>query len=414
MPVSRRAVVCGGSAILISGCVPAMRSAVSAPGRDDPAMRAVPNAGYDAWVAGFRTRAEAQGITAATLNAGFRGAGFLPGVVERDRNQTESSRGLQDYLAIVASDAKIATGRDRLRRQQALLNEIEGQYGVPARLVAAIWGVESNYGQRRGAIPVISAVSTLAYDGRRGAFFERQLIAALRILQRGDVSAARMTGSWAGAMGHTQFIPTTFEAYAVDFRGDGRRDIWSDDPTDGLASAAAYLSRSGWQRGHPWGLEVRLPDGFDTGLAGRGGARAVSVWSGMGVRPAAGGALPDHGAGSILIPAGLTGPAFLVFRNFGVILRYNNSQNYGLGVGYLSDRLAGGPGLRAAFPPDRFGLSITDRQTLQRRLTDAGYDTGGDDGVIGPRTEAAIRAYQQATGLAVTGEPSQALLRRLR
>ncbi len=414
MHMTRRGVVLGGAAAVLSACLPDIRrTGMREPGADR-AMRPSPNAAYDAWVAAFRPRAEARGITRATLDAAFRGAGFLPGVVERDRNQTEFTRSLQDYLAIVASPEKVTEGRARLRARQALLAEIEGRYGVPAHVVAAIWGVESNYGQRRGDIPVISAVSTLAYDGRRGAFFESQLIAALRILQNGDVAPGAMTGSWAGAMGHTQFIPTTFEAYAVDFRGDGRRDIWAEDPTDGLASAAAYLSGSGWQRGRPWGLEVRLPDGFDTGLAGRGAARGVPAWSALGVRDAAGGGLPDHGAASILIPAGPGGPAFIVFRNFSVILRYNNSQNYALGVGYLSDRLAGGAGLRASFPPDRFGLTIADRQDLQRRLTALGFDTGGADGVIGPRSEAAIRAYQQSAGLPATGEPSRALLMRLR
>lgn len=414
MHMTRRGVVLGGAAGVLSGCLPDIRrTGMREPGAG-PTMRPSANAAYDAWVAAFRPRAEARGITRATLDAAFRGAGFLPGVVERDRNQTEFTRSLQDYLAIVASPEKVAEGRARLRARQALLAEIEGRYGVPSHVVAAIWGVESNYGQRRGDIPVISAVSTLAYDGRRGAFFESQLIAALRILQNGDVAPGAMTGSWAGAMGHTQFIPTTFEAYAVDFRGDGRRDIWADDPTDGLASAAAYLSGSGWQRGRPWGLEVRLPDGFDAGLAGRGNARGVPEWSALGLRDAAGGGLPDHGAASILIPAGPGGPAFMVFRNFNVILRYNNSQNYALGVGYLSDRLAGSAGLRASFPPDRFGLTIADRQDLQRRLTALGFDTGGADGVIGPRSEAAIRAYQQSAGLPATGEPSRALLMRLR
>ncbi|MDQ2089914.1 lytic murein transglycosylase [Marimonas arenosa] len=379
----------------------------------DPMLRPQPNAGYDAWVTAFRDRALAQGISPGTLSAAFRGAGYLPGVVERDRKQTEFTRTLQDYLAIMASDEQVATGRRAFAARRALLGEIEGRFGVPANVVAAIWGVESRYGERRGDIPVISACSTLAYDGRRGGFFEKQLMAALRILQRGDVSAARMTGSWAGAMGHTQFIPTTFEAYAVDFGGDGRRDIWGEDPTDALASAGAYLGRSGWRRGGLWGLEVTLPAGFNAGLAGRGVKKAVADWAALGVRPAGGGKLPDHGAGSVLMPAGPGAPAFLVFRNFSVILRYNNSENYAIAVGHLSDRLAGGGPLQGRFGPDRYGLTIEDRKRLQTRLTAAGYDTGGADGVLGKKTEAAIRAYQQANGLPVTGEPSPALLKRL-
>nr|WP_322868131.1 lytic murein transglycosylase [Aquicoccus sp. G2-2]MEA1114364.1 lytic murein transglycosylase [Aquicoccus sp. G2-2] len=379
----------------------------------DPALRPQKNAGYDAWVLAFRPRAEARGISQATFNRAFRSAGFLPGVIERDRNQTEFKRSFEDYMAIMAGDEKVATGRREFAARRKLLGEIEARYGVPAEIVAAIWGVESRFGARRGDIPVISATSTLAYEGRRGVFFEKQLIAALKIIQRGDVSAEQMTGSWAGAMGHTQFIPTTFEAYAVDFRGEGRRDIWGDDPTDALASAAAYLARSGWRKGQLWGLEVRVPSGFNAGLAGRGTKKSVADWAALGVVPISGGRLPDHGAGSILLPMGASGPAFLVFRNFSVILRYNNSENYALGVGHLADRLRGAGPLRGRFPPDEFGFSIDERKRLQARLTAAGYDTGGADGVFGKKTENAIRAYQKANGLAVTGEPSQALLRRL-
>ena len=415
MQVTRRWAAGMGAAFFLSGCMTGGLSEAARPAGPavDPGLRPHPNAGYDAWVAAFRSRAEARGISAATLSAAFRGAGYLPGVVERDRRQTEFSRGLQDYLAIMASDERVSTGRAALAARRSVLGEIEAKYGVPAEVVAAIWGVESRFGERRGDIPVISATSTLAYDGRRGEFFEKQLMAALRIIQRGDVSAGQMTGSWAGAMGHTQFIPTTFEAYAVDFRGDGRRDIWSDDPTDALASAGAYLGRSGWNRGQRWGLEVRLPAGFNTGLAGRGTRKPAGEWAALGVVPAAGGALPDHGAASVLIPEGAGGPVFLVYRNFSVILRYNNSENYAIAVGHLSDRLAGAGPLKGRFGPDEFGLTIDDRKRLQARLTAAGYDTGGADGVLGKKTEAAIRAYEQANGLAETGKPSQALLKRL-
>ncbi|MFZ5961619.1 lytic murein transglycosylase [Thalassococcus sp. BH17M4-6] len=413
MNVTRRWITFTATAALLAGCGAGPSLAPSRSSARDPELQPQPNAAYDAWVAGFRARAQARGISGATLDAGFRGAGFLPGVVRRDRNQTEFKRSLQDYLAIVASPDKVATGRSEFARNRALLSQIEARYGVPSHVVAAVWGMESNYGARRGDISVISATSTLAFDGRRGDFFEKQLVAALRILQNGDVSAPGLVGSWAGAMGHTQFIPTTYQAHAVDFRGDGRRDIWSEDPTDGLASAAAYLSASGWRRGAPWGLEVRLPGGFDTGVAGRGRRRSVGAWSSLGVQRAGGGALPDHGPAALLLPAGASGPAFLAFRNFDVILRYNNSENYGIGVGYLSDRIAGGAPLRSDFPPDRFGLTIDDRRKLQERLTARGFDTGGTDGVIGPKSEEAIRAYQSSIGLPPTGEPSRDLLLRL-
>jgi lytic murein transglycosylase len=380
----------------------------------EPEFRAVPNPGWDAWVASFKARAAGRGIAPATLDGAFRGAGFLPDVIERDRNQTEFTRSLEDYLSIAASDERVANGRAALGQQRGTLSAIEGRFGVEPEVVTAIWGMESNYGARRGNVPVVSALSTLAYDGRRGEFFESQLVAALRILQAGDVTPDRMRGSWAGAMGHTQFIPTSFLAYAVDFTGDGRRDIWSDDPTDALASAAAYLQRSGWTRGQPWGVEVRLPAGFDTGQTGRGTTRSPAAWAAQGVREMDGRPVPDHGAASILIPAGASGPAFMVFRNFTVITRYNNAESYVIGVGHLSDRLRGGPPIRGAFPPDAQGLSKADRQDLQRRLTEAGFDTQGTDGVIGSNTRSAISAYQASTGLPVTGEPSADLLARLR
>ena len=413
MQVSRRhLLVSGGALALLSAC--GGGTSVSAPSDGlDPDLLPQPNPGYDAWVAAFRGRAAARGISAGTLDAAFRGAGYLPGVVTRDRSQTEFTRTLEDYLAIAASEQKVSTGRAELRRNMALLREIEGRYGVPPEVVTAVWGMESNYGTRRGDIPVVSATSTLAYDGRRGEFFEAQLISALRILERGDTTPARLTGSWAGAMGHTQFIPTTYQDYAVDFRGDGRRDIWSDDPTDGLASTANYLSRSGWRRNEPWGLEVRLPAGFSAGLTGRGVRKATSEWAALGVTNANGGSLPG-GTGSILALSGVTGPAFLVFQNFNVILRYNNAEKYGVGVGHLSDRLAGGGPVRGTFPPDRYGFTIDERKELQALLNRAGYDVGTPDGVFGSKTEAGIRGYQARSGLAVTGEPSQALLQQLR
>ncbi len=413
MHPTRRSVTLGLAATLMTACV---GGGSPIPGRSvvDPAFVPVPNAGFDAWVQGFRQRAAARGIPAGTLDSAFRGAGFLPGVVERDRNQTEFTRTLQDYLAIAASDQRVSMGQAALRQYGGVLAQIEARYGVEGNVVAAVWGLESFYGTRRGDVPVISALSTLAYDGRRGEFFEAQLIAALRILQNGDITADRMTGSWAGAMGHTQFIPTSYQGFAVDFTGDGRRDIWSDDPTDALASTAAYLSKSGWQRGQPWGMEVRLPPGFNLGQTGRGKGRATSDWAAQGVTRAGGGPLPGSGSGSIIIPAGASGPAFLLFQNFNVILRYNNAENYAIGVGHLSDRLRGGSPVQGTFPPDKQGMTIADRQELQRRLTAKGFDTQGTDGVIGAKTRAAISGYEGAQGLPVTGEPTLILLQRLR
>lgn len=380
MQLSRRNFAIGAAALWLTGC----GGAAPRPGGGSTAaglpadLRPVPNAAYDAWVAAFRERAASRGISQSTLSAAFRNAGFLPGVVTRDRNQTEFKRTLEDYLSIAASDERVAKGRAAYRRHESSLKAIEARYGVDAYILTAIWGLESFYGERQGQIPVISATSTLAFEGRRGAFFEAQVMAALRILQNGDISAERMTGSWAGAMGHTQLIPTTFQEYAVDFTGDGRRDIWSADPSDSLASTASYLARHGWRRGLRWG--------------GEAGAGAPE---GRRLQPQAG------------------GPTFIVTSNFNAIKRYNNSDAYALGVGHLADRIAGGGPLRGTFPPDQYGLTKADRVLLQQRLTAKGFDAGTADGVIGDMTREAIRGFQRRQGLAVTGEPSQALLRAL-
>ena len=379
MQLNRRHFTSGAMALGLSACTsslprPATRSDQSLP--DD--LLPAPNRDYDAWVAGFRPRAQAAGIDAATLSRAFRGAGFLPGVVTRDQNQTEFRRSLEDYLSIAVSDERVEKGRAALARHRPALQAIETRYGVPPEVLTAFWGLESYYGERQGLIPVISATSTLAYEGRRGAYFERELIAALRIVQNGDILADRMTGSWAGAMGHTQLMPTVFQEYAVDFTGDGRRDIWSEDPTDALAATAAYLARYNWTRGLRWGREL---------TSGTAQGRELQ---------------PQPG-----------GPRFDVTDNFRVIRRYNPSDSYALGVGLLSDRIAGRPPLQGTFPPDENGLTRADRMELQRRLTARGFDTQGADGVIGANTEAAIRAFQAQQGLPITGTPSRELLRLL-
>ena len=337
-----------------------------------------PNGTYDRWLSGFRGRARRRGISEAVLDAAFRNAGFLPGVVKRDRNQTEFTRTLEDYLAIAASDKRIRNGQLAFHIHRDVLEKLEDRYGVEAEIITAIWGLESSYGARRGNIPVISATATLAADGRRGRFFEKQVMAALNILQNGDISAPLMTGSWAGAMGHTQFMPTSYEAYAVDFTGDGRRDIWSDDPSDALASTANYLKRFGWTKGRRWGREI---------TDGSGGRNVI--------RPQPG------------------GPRFAVSSNFNVIKRYNASNLYAIGVGHLADRIAGGEPLKTPFPPDANGMTLVDRKQLQQRLTAMGFDTEGIDGVIGPKSRRAISGFQNSRGLPVTGEPSLDLLRAL-
>lgn len=371
-------------------------------------------AGFNRWVKGFYKRANASGITNATLNRAFDGVRYDPDVIKRDRNQSEFTKTLWEYLDSAASDTRVSNGRQALRDQARTLRLIEAKYGVDKEVVAAVWGLESAYGSYRGKTDIIEALATLAYDGRRGKFFEAQLIAALKILQSGDVAPRNMTGSWAGAMGHTQFIPTSYLAYAVDFTGDGKRDIWSDNPADALASTAAYLARHGWVKGQPWGVEVKLPAKFNYALANRKIQKMPSEWARLGVKDMSGQPVPNHGSASLLLPAGANGAAFLIFKNFSVIETYNTADAYVIGVGHLSDRLKGKPAIQAKWPRGDRALTFQERQEMQQRLTRAGFDTQGVDGKIGPLTIDAVRSYQRANGMAPDGYPSLRLLQHLR
>jgi membrane-bound lytic murein transglycosylase B len=393
---------------------PKLRSAVIGNQVEQVAQSVAENAGFDRWVQGFKRRARSQGVSERTLSQAFQGVRFDADVIRRDRNQSEFTKTIWQYLDSAVSDTRITNGKSALRKHRRTLDAIEARYGVEKEVVVAVWGLESAYGTYRGSKDIVQSLATLAYEGRRGAFFEEQLIAALRILQNGDTSPRNMTGSWAGAMGHTQFIPTSYLAYAVDFDGDGRRDIWSDDPTDALASTAAYLKRSGWTKGQPWGVEVRLPRGFDYAQANRKIRKSPDSWARLGVTDMTGRAVPNHGRASILLPAGADGAAFMIFDNFSAIERYNAADAYVIGVGHLSDRIAGGPPIRSGWPRDDRGLKFSERKELQRRLTQAGFDTRGVDGRIGPNTINAVRAYQRAKGLTPDGYASLRLLNRLR
>ncbi|WP_407491912.1 lytic murein transglycosylase [Pseudooceanicola sp. MF1-13] len=370
-------------------------------------------AGFRRWIASFRGRAMAKGINGQVYDRTFAHVEYLPEVIKLDRKQSEFTKTTGEYLASAVSDTRVSTGRDKATAQRGSLNAIQAKYGVDKHIVAAIWGMETNFGSYRGNTHIPSALATLAYDGRRGSFFESQLIAALNILQQGDTTPDNMRGSWAGAMGHTQFMPTSYEAYAVDFTGDGRRDIWAEDPTDALASTAAYLDRMGWVSGQPWGVEVTLPSSFNFALATTN-KYLPSQWARLGVRAADGRTIPDHGEARVLLPAGAKGAAFLVFKNFDVIKRYNNSDAYALGVGHLGDRIAGGGPLRGTWPAGERALKRAERQELQSLLTRAGFSTGGVDGMIGPNTVGAIRRYQERVGMIPDGHPSVDLLNRLR
>lgn len=401
-------------ALAVGGCAGANPPLeTSAPPRARSAASPQP-ASFAAWREEFRSRAVAQGISPQVFDAAFRGVGLNAEVIRLDGRQAEFTKPIWEYLDSAASADRVANGRAKRAALDPTLAAIEARYGVDRQVLLAIWGMETNFGGYRGDIPVIESLATLAYEGRRRAFAEEQLVAALRILQSGDTTPPAMVGSWAGAMGHTQFIPTSYLSYAVDFTGDGRRDVWSDDPTDALASAANYLARSGWQPGRPWGMEVRLPAGFNYGSADQANVRPVSDWRARGVTRIDGSPLPDYGAAAVIAPAGVRGPAFLVYHNFSVIKRYNNATSYALGVGHLGDRIMGGGPFVAPWPRGERELSRTEKIELQERLAARGYDTGATDGVIGPDTTAAIRAYQAREGLTPDGFATAALLVRLR
>ena len=376
-----------------------------------PAASAGDEAGLQNFVQSFRSRAVASGVSPATYDRAMRIARYNPEVIRLDRKQAEFSRPVWLYLDSAVSDVRITTGRQKLAQLSPVLSQIEARYGVPREIVLAVWGMESNFGANRGKMQIIPSLATLAYDGRRGEMFQNQLIAALRILQAGDTDPEHMLGSWAGAMGHTQFMPTSYLDYAVDFTGDGRRDIWSDDPTDSLASTANYLRRNGWVPGQAWGAEVQLPQGFNMGLGGKGTRR--SDWAAQGVRRMGGGALPG-GNGSIIMPAGANGPAFLILDNFRSILRYNNSDNYALGVAFLGERIAGRAGIQGSWPRNDRALSTGERQEIQQRLRAKGFYQGEIDGLFGSATMESVAAYQRSIGVTPDGYPTSILLGQLR
>ncbi|WP_204112392.1 lytic murein transglycosylase [Shimia biformata] len=372
------------------------------------------NLGFQRWIRSFRGRAVQRGISPTVFDRAFQGVKYNADVIQKDRNQSEFTKTLWDYLDSAASDTRVKNGKAALRKHDRVLSQIERKYGVDKEVVTAVWGLESAYGTYRGDTPVIEALATLAYDGRRGRFFEQQLMAALKILQSGDTTPRNMKGSWAGAMGHTQFIPTSYLAFAVDFTGDGKRDIWSENPADALASTAAYLAKSGWVKGQPWGVEVKIPRGFDYSLSNRKITKMPRDWARMGVVGMDGRAVPNYGSASVLLPAGARGAAFMIFKNFAVIERYNTADAYVIGVGHLSDRIKGKGKIKGDWPRGDRALTFNERKELQRRLTKAGFDTKKVDGKIGPLTIDAVRRYQRSIGMEPDGYASLAILQRLR
>lgn len=371
------------------------------------------NAGLQKWIAEFRADALAAGVKADVYDSAMADVTFAPKVVERDRNQSEFTKTIWDYLGTAVSDLRISNGKEALAQQQTALDAVEAEYGVPAEIITAIWGLESAYGTFRGSDPVLTSMASLAYDARRAEFFEYELISALKILTIGETDPRTLRGSWAGAMGHTQFMPSSFFAHAVDWNGDGKRNIWGDDPRDALASTANYLKNNGWITGQPWGVEVIVPDGFDYLMANREVMKSPTEWAALGIKDTKGAAVPDHGPAAILLPAGAEGAAFMVFKNFEVIETYNTADAYVIAVGHLADRIAGGGPLKGDWPRQDRALTYDERIELQTVLAAQGFDTQKIDAKIGPLTVNAVRAWQVSQGEVPDGYASPRLLERL-
>ena len=406
-------------AALLAGC--ATQAPSTSPSTPSPAPpTAAAPAGPDAqvqqrfaqWVAGFKDSARAAGLSEATLSA-LDDVQYLPRMVELDRAQPEFTRAPWQYLDNAVSAQRVTQGQEKLQQWRAPLDAAAARYGVPPEIVVAIWGMESNYGGNYGNTPTLSALATLGFDGRREAWARGELLAALKIIQAGDIDRAHMIGSWAGAMGQTQFMPSAFLTFAVDGDGDGRRDIWGSMP-DVIASTANYLARSGWQPGQTWGAEVRLPQGFDFGRADASVRQSSAQWEAEGLRGIDGRPLPALADATVFLPAGARGPAFLLGQNFRAILRYNNSTNYALAVGLLAQRVAGGTGVQTPWPRELAPLSRSQVRELQESLNAGGFDAGTPDGVMGPATRSAVRRFQQRLGLPADGYPTVELLDRLR
>lgn len=367
---------------------------------------------FERCLAGLRQAAASAGVGPAVLAQAFDGAEPLERVLEASRAQPEFVTPIWDYLAFLVDEERVADGREMLARHADLLERIERTYGVDRHVVVAVWGVESDYGRIAGSNFLPHALATLTcLAGRRTDFWRGELIAALRLVERGDLEMGALYGSWAGAFGQTQFIPSTYERLAVDFDGDGRRDLVNSVP-DALASTANYLQRAGWRSGESWLFEVRVPPGY-AGPTGRGEKAPLSTWAQRGVTRADGAALSGQGQAGLLLPAGAQGPGFLVFRNFDAIYSYNHAESYALAISHLADRIAGYPALRTPWPTDDPGLSRAERRRLQELLNAAGYDVGEVDGRIGPRSRAAIAAAERDRGLPETGRAGRRIYEAL-
>lgn len=367
---------------------------------------------FPACIANLEQQAISEGIPASFAQRTLEKRTFLPRIIELDRKQPEFTVTFSEYMNRRVTPERVARGRELLRDYRDLLDQLAIRYGIPPQYLVAFWGLETNYGSYLGKVPTLDALATLACDQRRSEYFTTELINVLRLLQKPGIDEP-LYGSWAGAMGHTQFMPSAYLRYAVDGDGDGVVNLWTSE-VDALTSAANFLGKLGWKRGFRWGREVRLPAGFDFAMIGRKNKQSLEQWSKLGIRTAQNQPLPKLSPGmklnaALLVPAGYEGPAFLVYDNFEIIMRWNFSEFYALSVGHLADRI-NGAGKLVQPPPDNLPrLSREVIKQLQLRLQEEGYSTGTPDGILGPRTKEAIRNFQSEKGMVADGYPRSAL-----
>lgn len=383
-----------------------------------PGIYTPSSSSFQSCLAGLKPQALAKGVHAATYDRYTQNLTPDYSVIERLNYQPEFSTPIWDYLSGLVDEERVQQGRQKLQQHRDVLNRVSAAYGIPAETVVAVWGVESNYGDISGKYPLLQALGTLSCEGRRQSYFRGEFFTTMKLLQRGDVYENQLKGSWAGAFGHTQFMPSTYDELAVDFDGDGRRDLVSSIP-DALASTANFLKKRGWQSGQPWGFEVKIPQGMSVSGEGRRNKKSLSSWINQGVVCVDGSALVqgnllESSQAGLLAPAGANGPVFLVFKNFDAIYSYNAAESYALAIAHLSDRLQGKGGLVQTWPTDDAGTSRAERREIQQFLLNKGYDIGAVDGLIGDKTRQAIRQEQIRLGLTPTGRAGQQILRAFR
>ncbi|WP_321326423.1 lytic murein transglycosylase [Thiomicrorhabdus sp.] len=368
---------------------------------------------FQNWVTDFKKQAQDKGISKSTLDLAFKDVTLNAKVLESDKKQPEFTKTFFDYFDRAVSDSRVKKGQKKYQANKALLDQVTKKYGVPGRFIVAFWGLETNYGGYTGNLPIIESLATLAYDPRRSKFFTTQLMSALTILDRGDVPLSEMKGSWAGAMGQCQFMPSNYVQYAVDGDGDGKINLWDSLP-DVFYSAGNFLNHLGWQKEENWGREVKLPKGFNYALADNKTQRSLAEWKKMGITLADGRVLPNEDMqAKLLLASDYKGPAFLVYKNFNVIKRWNNADKYAISVGHLADRIVQLPPLSKQKPKNDKPISYAQIKEIQTLLNSLGYDVGKPDGIAGSKTRGALRDFQTKHKIPADGFASVAMLKAL-